>query len=79
MLFLQENNTAYFLPYFRLQQNVYPLEVKTSCLPSVCHPPNHKKQNSGDVDYEYHHIIKGLYAHLFIVAYRPLSFPVKCG
>ena len=32
------------------------------------------KEESGDVDYEYHHIIKGLYAHLFIVAYSPLSF-----
>ena len=38
-----------------------------------------KTAESGDVDYDYHHIIKGLYAHLFIVAYRPLSFPVKCG
>mgnify|MGYP006979040918 CR=1 FL=1 len=37
-----------------------------------------KAAESGDVDYEYHHIIKGLYTHLFFVAYRPLSFPVKC-
>jgi len=33
-----------------------------------------KTAESGDVDYEYHHITKGLYATLFIVAYRPLSF-----
>ena len=38
-----------------------------------------KAAESGDVDYEYHHIIKGLIRPPIIVAYRPLSFPVKCG
>ena len=35
--------------------------------PHPYHPPN-----------RYQDTMKGLYAHLFIVAYRPLSFP-ECG
>ena len=38
-----------------------------------------KAAESGDVDYEYHHIIKGLYATFSSWHTDPCRFPVKCG
>ena len=38
-----------------------------------------KAAESGDVDYEYHHIIKGLYATRSSWHIDPCRFPVKCG
>jgi len=38
-----------------------------------------KAAESGDVDYEYHHIIKGLYATFSSWHIDPYRFPVKCG
>ena len=38
-----------------------------------------KAVESGDVDYEYHHIIKGLYATFSSWHIDPCRFPVKCG
>ena len=37
------------------------------------------KEESGDVDYEYHHIIKGLYATCSSWHIDPCRFPVRCG
>ena len=37
-----------------------------------------KAAESGDVDYEYHHIIKGLYA-TFSWHIDPYRFPMRCG
>ena len=39
----------------------------------------HKKYNSGDIDYEYHHIIKGLYATFSSWHIDPCRFPVRYG
>ena len=38
-----------------------------------------KAAESGDVDYEYHHIIKGLYATFSSWHIDPCRFPMKCG
>ena len=38
-----------------------------------------KAAESGDVDYEYHHIIKGLYATFSSWHIDPCRFTVKCG
>ena len=38
-----------------------------------------KAAESGDVDYEYHHIIKGLYATRSSWHIDPCRFPMRCG
>ena len=38
-----------------------------------------KAAESGDVDYEYHHIIKGLYATRSSWHTDPCRFPMRCG
>ena len=38
-----------------------------------------KAAESGDVDYEYHHIIKGLYATFSSWHTDPCRFPMRCG
>ena len=38
-----------------------------------------KAAESGDVDYEYHHIVKGLYATFLSWHIDPCRFPMMCG